>query len=251
MYSKIFRQIYDSSIADDWHTRVVFMDLLVLAESDGVIDMTPNAISARTRIPIDIVNNALTSLLQPDPESRTKDLEGRRLVLLDPSRSWGWRIVNYEKYRSIKREVDRKSYMRKYMRNYRNQNPDSCKLPVNSEFTKVNTVNSSPSAYVSVPVFEEGESVRGEDAFQAVQELKVMLASMYKRRNQLIWPQNEEQAIARIVRRDNWKDELTELQEYRNMDGKFFPRSISALLDGWDKTLDQARSQPREKSMWD
>jgi len=115
VYAKIFTQIYDSSIADDWQVRVVFEDLLILANPDGEVDMTPESISARTRIPLEIIKRALHILQQPDPKSRTPDQEGRRLVLLNSHRDWGWLIVNYEKYRSIKREFDRRSYMRKYM----------------------------------------------------------------------------------------------------------------------------------------
>ena len=37
-----------------------------------------------------------------DPESRTKSDDGRRIVLIDSDKSWGWRIVNYEKYASAR-----------------------------------------------------------------------------------------------------------------------------------------------------
>ena len=96
-----------------------------------------------------------------------------------------------------------------------------------------------------------GNGTHTHDSISSIQEFKALLATMYKRRNQLIWPQSEEMLLAQIVRRDDWKDELAELQEYRDKDGKFFPRSIASLLEGWDKTLDQARNQFREKSIFD
>ena len=108
MDAKLFKQIYDSSIADDWEVRVVFEDLIILADSDGVVDMTPESISARTRVPQEIVNRALAKLQDPDPKSRTPDHEGRRIILLDEHRAWGWMIVNYETYRKIHCESDRR-----------------------------------------------------------------------------------------------------------------------------------------------
>lgn len=137
MFGKIFRQIYGSTIADDYLTRLVFIDLIILADSDGIVDLTPESIAATTRVPLDIVNKALTELTNPDPRSRTADMDGRRLVLIDEKRGWGWHIVNYQKYRGIRDENDRKSYMRKYMQEYRKKNglPDvnsvnSCKPPL-------------------------------------------------------------------------------------------------------------------------
>lgn len=115
MYTKVFSQIFDSSIAEDYHTRHVFMDLLVLADRDGVIDMTQYAISRRTNVPIDVVTKAIGILSQPDPNSRTPDHEGRRLERLNEHRDWGWRIINYEKYRNMRSETDRKEYMRDFM----------------------------------------------------------------------------------------------------------------------------------------
>src|ERR1700722_15205066 len=104
MYAKIFAQIFDSSIAADWQTRHVFEDLLKLSDRFGIVDITPRSIAGRTGVPLEIVQRALEVLAQPDPDSRTPDEDGRRITLLDPARNWGWRIVNYEKYRAIRDE---------------------------------------------------------------------------------------------------------------------------------------------------
>lgn len=247
MYAKIFRQIYDSSIADDWILRTVFQDMLVLADSDGIVDMTPEAISARTRIPLEVVNTKLTELTKPDPRSRSKGEEGRRLIPIDPERGWGWRIVNYETYRKMRCEDDRKSYMRNYMRKYRTQQQTE---PVNFVNTcKTQLAKGDPSSSSCSSVLK-GESVREGDSLSAVQELKALLATMYKRRNQLIWPQNEEMLMAELVRRPDWKAELEELKTYRELEPKYFPGSLFSLLDGWDRTLDRARNHYEEPSMF-
>lgn len=86
--------------------------LIVLASPDGVVDMTPQAISARTSIPLDIILEGLKVLSEPDPYTRTPGEEGRRIVLMDSHRPWGWRLVNHGKYMRLrnmeqKREADR------------------------------------------------------------------------------------------------------------------------------------------------
>jgi hypothetical protein len=128
MFAKIFTQIFDSSIADDWQVRVVFQDMLVLADKNGIIDMTPEAIARRTNIPLDIIQAAIPKLEREDNASRTPDHGGRRIMRLDAHRDWGWRIVNFVKYRESATkemlrmaEADRKRAWRE--RNHRGPSP--------------------------------------------------------------------------------------------------------------------------------
>jgi ribosomal protein L44E len=119
MFAKIFSQIFDSSIAENHTHRHVFMDLLVLADSDGVVDMTVEAIARRTNVPLASVQEAITALSTPDPASRTPDEQGRRLLPINESRAWGWQIVNYHHYRAIRDEEKRREYFRDYRRKER------------------------------------------------------------------------------------------------------------------------------------
>ncbi len=98
MYGKIFEQIYESSVCEDWKALVVFQQMIVLSDSDGTIDITPEAISRRTNIPIDIILYGIQILELPDPKSRTKDFDGKRIIRLDEHRDWGWFVVNKDKY---------------------------------------------------------------------------------------------------------------------------------------------------------
>ena len=110
MFTKVFAQILDSSLAEDYRVRLVFEDLLKLADERGIVDITKESISRRTNVPLEIVCLGLAALEQPDPSSRTPDLEGRRITRLDAHRDWGWKIVNFSKYReSATREMLRMS----------------------------------------------------------------------------------------------------------------------------------------------
>ena len=71
-----------------------------MADKNGHINLTYQAISAVTGWPIDLLKQAIAELMAPDPESRTSVSEGRRLELLDPTnRQWGWRVINHSLYR--------------------------------------------------------------------------------------------------------------------------------------------------------
>src|SRR5208283_3447392 len=119
MFAKIFGQIFDSTIAEDYGVRHVFMDLLVLCDRDGVVDMTVPAISRRTNVPQKLIHKAIEKLCTPDEKSRSHLEDGRRLIQLDSHRDWGWQIVNYEHYRDLIDEESRRAYFRDKQREFR------------------------------------------------------------------------------------------------------------------------------------
>ena len=101
-----FVKLYGQKLVDStlWleepATRLVFLSMLAIADSEGVVDLPGVAVLAnRLNLPLDYVQGALDVLLAPDPESRSKELDGRRLVKLDGP---GWRCVNYAKYREYR-----------------------------------------------------------------------------------------------------------------------------------------------------
>ena len=108
MFAKVFNQIFDSSIVEDPELRFTFMDLLVLADAGGVVDMTHEAIARRTNRPLETIRKTILILESPDERSRTPDESGRRLKRLDEHRDWGWLIINYERFRKTASEEQRR-----------------------------------------------------------------------------------------------------------------------------------------------
>lgn len=111
-FAKIFASIYDGTLADNWQALVTFQQMLILCDLNGVVDMTPQAISRKTGIPLEIIQAGIEVLEGPDEQSRSEAMSGRRIARLDSGRSWGWFLVNHAEYRrriSIdeKRESDR------------------------------------------------------------------------------------------------------------------------------------------------
>ena len=121
MFGKLFASMYDGTLATrgPWQALVTFQQMIVLCDRTGIVDMTADALSRRTTIPLDIIKIGITALEQPDSESRSPELDGRRIVRLSGSRDWGWQIVNHDKYRKIRSEDERREYMANLMRERR------------------------------------------------------------------------------------------------------------------------------------
>lgn len=129
MYGKIFASMYEGTLYGRWEAIVTFQQLIVLADEDGVIDMTPPAIAARTSIPLEIIEKGIDILAKEDKYSRTPAEEGRRIILVDEDRPWGWQIVNYMHYRNLASREDKKQKDRERIAEKRKKNNDvaSCR----------------------------------------------------------------------------------------------------------------------------
>jgi hypothetical protein len=114
MYGKVFDSMFDGTLASrgPWQALVTFQQMIVLANQDGIVDMTADAISRRTSIPLDIIELGISELMKPDLKSRTPDEDGRRIVLVDDHRDWGWQIVNHAKYQAMRNAAERREYLR-------------------------------------------------------------------------------------------------------------------------------------------
>lgn len=122
MYGKIFKSMFEGTMRGKPNVLLVWTNMLVNSDKDGYVDRTVRVISDETGLPINAVNEAIIELESPDSESRSQDLEGRRLERIDEHRNWGWRIVNYLKYASIKNEEERREQNRLAQSRFRAKN---------------------------------------------------------------------------------------------------------------------------------
>ena len=103
-WTPVFSTVFTGTLCGKYPDTAAWMFFLALADKNGVVDMTPQAISALTGMPVDVLMPCIERFEQPDPYSRTSDEDGRRLVRIDPARPWGWRVVNHSKYRERARK---------------------------------------------------------------------------------------------------------------------------------------------------
>jgi hypothetical protein len=111
--------MYEGTLYGQWEAIVTFQQMIVLCDADGIVDMTPQAIAARTSIPLNLIKKGIGILEAPDPFSRTPGQEGRRIELIDAHRPWGWHIVNHEKYSRLQDSDTIRAQTRERVRKHR------------------------------------------------------------------------------------------------------------------------------------
>jgi len=111
--------------------RYTFIMLLAIADPTGRVVGTDVAIARRLNMPLDSFVNSVKQLGEPDPDSNSKEEEGRRVIPSDSER--GYQLVNYIKYRNLKDEEEKREYMREYMRKRREDEAlrKTCKTVLN------------------------------------------------------------------------------------------------------------------------
>jgi len=104
-FTKLFSSITESSIwvADD-HTRLVWITMMAMADKYGRVWAAVPGLANRARVPLESAVKAIEVFLAPDPFSRTKDNDGRRIEVIEG----GWRLLNHKKYREIRDEQARR-----------------------------------------------------------------------------------------------------------------------------------------------
>lgn len=115
-FTKLFSSIVTSSIwTENAHTKVVWVTMLALADADGDVWASVGGLAKAAGVTREQCAAALERFLAPDPDSRTKEYEGRRITVVDG----GWRLLNYKKYREMGRSEDRREYFREKKREQR------------------------------------------------------------------------------------------------------------------------------------
>lgn len=148
-FSKVFSTIWGGSLYGHFEASAVFLVFLSLADRDGAVDMTPEAIAGTTGWPLNFILKGIRELEKPDAKSRTPGHEGRRILLMDDHRPWGWIITNYSLYRDKMRSAERTAYLAEKQREYRARN-------------KSTSVNTSTSINQDKPIAEADAAPEAE-----------------------------------------------------------------------------------------
>jgi hypothetical protein len=98
-YTPLFSSLTTGTLCGKWPDIGLWPIILSLADKHGVVDVTCHYIAGVTGLKLVEVEACMERFCGRDTGSRSADAEGARLVLLDSHRDWGWRIVNFAKYR--------------------------------------------------------------------------------------------------------------------------------------------------------
>lgn len=108
-FTKLFSSILRSTIwLEDHETRIVWITMLALADQRGYVGASIPGLARVAGVPVEKALQAIEKFLGPDPYSRSKEHDGRRIEEADR----GWKILNYLRFREersaeIRRENDR------------------------------------------------------------------------------------------------------------------------------------------------
>ena len=89
--------------------------MLATADAFGKVNASVPGLADAARVSVQQCRKALAKLSAPDPDSRSKEYEGRRIEEVDG----GFQILNYIKYRERGRGQDRTEYFRKYRESHK------------------------------------------------------------------------------------------------------------------------------------
>ena len=111
-FTKLFASITESTVwCEPDRIRLVWICMLAMADARGRVWASIPGLANRARVPIADAEDAINRFLSPDEYSRTPDNEGRRIEPIDG----GWRLLNHEKYRSIRDEETIKESKRRHI----------------------------------------------------------------------------------------------------------------------------------------
>lgn len=98
-YTKLFSGIVMSTVwSYDSDTKVIWVTMLALADETGVVVGTVPGLAKVAGVSLEATRKALATFLSPDPDSGSKDFEGRRIEVIDR----GWALLNHAKYRAMR-----------------------------------------------------------------------------------------------------------------------------------------------------
>jgi len=103
-YTKLFSGIVMSTVwTYDSDTRVVWVTLLALADERGVVVGTIPGLAKMAGVSLEATRKAMDIFLSPDPDSGSKEFEGRRIETIDR----GWRLLMHAKYRALRSKEEK------------------------------------------------------------------------------------------------------------------------------------------------
>jgi hypothetical protein len=121
-FTKLFSSITESTV---WmqpdQVRLVWITMLAMADRQGRVFASIPGLAHRARVDPADAAKAIAVFSAPDPDSRTKDFEGRRIEEIDG----GWRLLTYDKHRAMRDEETIRESKREHMRRKRAESKET------------------------------------------------------------------------------------------------------------------------------
>ncbi len=95
-------------------TRIVWITMLALKDAGGFVAAAVPGLANVANVSIADTEKALKTLLAPDPYSRSKEHDGRRVEAVDG----GWIVLGHFKYRKMRNAEERREYKRNWAKDH-------------------------------------------------------------------------------------------------------------------------------------
>lgn len=129
MYGKFFASTFTGSMYGAGGNVFALWGYVIAHAVDGQVELNPRQLAPTLGISLEEVQEALNYLLAEDPESRSKEHGGCRLVRVG---QFSYEVPTHKKYRSIRNEEERREYNREAKRKERARKAESnVNAPVN------------------------------------------------------------------------------------------------------------------------
>jgi hypothetical protein len=229
-----------------WEALVTFQQFIILADKEGVVDMTADAIARETTIPRRVIDKGIAALELPDPDSKSPDAGGRRITRLSDLRTWGWKITNYIHYRKLRSEDERREYHRQYWHTRKTQH---------------GSTNSTQAEAVSSKQKAEGSDTTAAARPDLPSEFREFQNLYPKRGGGNPWPRALKAIRARLSEGHSWEEITSGVCRYREfiratgrertefvLQAATFCGPDKRFLESWDLPATKAEVQQEQRA---
>lgn len=112
--------------------------IIANCDRNGFVELNPRLIAAKIGGNVNDAKQAIAYLESPDPESRSKEEDGRRIIR---EGEFMYRIVNHQKYRDIRKQEDRRAQNRAASQKRRDRLRQQSSAYVSTKNTETLTVS--------------------------------------------------------------------------------------------------------------
>jgi hypothetical protein len=121
MYGKHFASMYEGSMMGAGPVVFAVWGYVIAKAVDSQVELNPKLLAVLIGTDEQSVRDAIDYLCREDPDSRSKENDGRRLVRLG---QFSYSVTTHAAYRAIRHEDDRREYNRKKQAEYRQKKKD-------------------------------------------------------------------------------------------------------------------------------
>lgn len=247
VYNKLFTKILDSSIwlASD-ATRIVWITMIAAMDEDGFCQFaTVENLAARARVALDAAKKAVNQLESPEPSTANDHDDGTRIERVPG----GWIVINAKKYREMVTRIIAREQTRERVRRYREKKRSNAHVTTcNAQVLNVTPSVAEAEAEASVHTRTRAREDKVIVSYEKTMEYKNILGTLFLRPVGTHWSSEEEHCLVDVIRRPLFEVELDKIQMMKLIPekAKYFPRSLTKLLQNWTTVLDHARSPAYE-----